>query len=398
MHAPQAPPRLGVVAVGDPRGPRAWSGCPAALVPALERQGIEVVGIDAGVHGLALLPFAARYHGRRWWRSPRATKLDLGLQRDLLRPSVRADLHWDLRLRERRARAVVAEARAREVDTLLHCTPNAVPLEAPRGIRQLLYADATWTSHSWCRRPGGPGRHPASLVAEGAAHERRSYAHLDHVFVQGEWIVDEHLRLGVYAERLTAVGTGTSFDDEAAGLAPVPGRLLCVVKDLVDERGVPTVVDALRIARAQDPDVHLVLLGNEAAARRFGGEPGVEAHGYVPRAQLDAELDRASLLVQPASYMAWGMVFLEAMAARTPVVALDRFAMREITEDGALGYLVEEQDPGLVAAAVLDALSDERRLRKVGEEARRSVLRRFSWDGVAAKMAAVIRADGRVRP
>jgi glycosyltransferase involved in cell wall biosynthesis len=207
----------------------------------------------------------------------------------------------------------------------------------------------------------------------------------------GAWFEEELAALGIPPTKVTNVGTGIVHGDRASvGDASEPGRMLVAAKDLVDERGVTAAVRALRLARRQDPRLHLVVVGNAEAAARFRDEPGVETHGFVTREQLDHQLDRASLLVLPASYQVWGMVYLEAMAARTPVLALDRFGAPEITEDGALGFLVESQQPEIVAAAMLDAFSDEERLRKLGLEARRSVRRRFSWGGVAAKMAAVI--------
>jgi glycosyltransferase involved in cell wall biosynthesis len=356
----------------------------------LERQGCEVIGIDAGLRRWHGLPWAVRYHVRRWWHAPLRAKLDLRLQRTLLSEGYRADFHWDLRLRERRAGRALAEVRRSGASTVLHCTPNALSREAPTGIRQVAYLDATWTSQTRHRRPGGEGRYPSRLVEEGDAHDRASHAHLEHVFAMGAWLVDEFADLGVSRERITNVGTGIMHGDRDHQERSVPGRMLVAVKDLVDERGVPTAVAALEVARRTDPSLHLVVVGNAAAARRFGDAPGVEAHGYVGRETLDRVLDEAALLVLPASYQAWGMVFLEAMDSGIPVLALDRFAAPEITEDGALGFLVDEQDPEQVAAAMLDAFSDEERLEKLGRAGQRSVRRRFSWDGVAAKMAAVI--------
>jgi glycosyltransferase involved in cell wall biosynthesis len=379
-----------VVALGDPRSPRTWSGCPVALVAALERQGWDVIGIDAGLRGWHCLPWAVRYHVRRWWHSPLRAKLDLRLQRTLVSEGYRSDFHWDLRLRERRARRALAAVRRSGATTVLHCTPNALSREAATGIRQLAYLDATWTSQTRHRRPGGGGRYPARLVEEGDAHDRASHAYLEHVFTMGQWLVDELTAVGVPLARISNVGTGIVNGDRAHHERSVPGRMLTVVKDLVDERGVPTAVAALEVARRTDPSLHLVVVGNAAAARRFGDVPGVEAPGYVARSVLDRLLDEASLLVLPASYQAWGMVFLEAMDAGVPVLALDRFAAPEITEDGSLGFLVDEQDPEQVATAMLDAFSDQHRLAKLGRAGQRSVRRRFSWDGVAAKMAAVI--------
>lgn len=387
---PDRRPRIGVVSTGDPRSTRTWSGAPAALVAALEAQGLEVVGIDAGTHGWRRAPFAARYHARRWWRSPASAKVDLALQRRLLEPGLRSDLHWDLRLRARRSRRAVRRARAAGLDTVLHCTPNAIWDVPVPGLRQLAYLDATWSAQATGRVPGGPGRYPPALVEEGRAAEARTHPALDHLFVQGAWLLEHLAELGVDPARTSVVGTGIANQARTVRAPKVPGRMLVVVKDLEDERGVTTTVEAFRIAHRARPDLELVLVGQASYVERYGAQPGIVARPFVTRAELDRLLDECRLLVMPAAYQVWGMIYLEAMAAGAPILALDRLAVPEITEDGAHGFLVSRQDPAEVAAAMLDAFSDERRLAKMGEAARRSVRARFSWDRVAAKMAAVI--------
>lgn len=360
---------------------------------ALERQGLEVIGVDGGTSGLTSALWALRYHARRWWHSPLRQKVDLKLQRTLVSHGYRSDYHWHVGLRERRARRAMAEVRRQGVDVVLHGAANALAAQPTPGVRELLYLDSTWRTQTEHRVPGGPGRYPEALVREGEEADRTSHSRLEHLFVQAEWLAERVAELGVDEERITAVGTGIMTGDMDLGRRPTPGRMLTVVKDMAEERGVTATVEAFSRARVQRPDLQLVLIGNPAYPHRFGHVPGVEAHGYVPRSQLDDEISRASLLVMPAAYQSWGMIYLEALAARTPVLALNRLGIPEITDDGAFGFLVDSQDPGAIAEAMLDAVSDPVRLQKMGEQGRRSVVDRFSWDGVAAKMAAVI-ADG----
>lgn len=376
--------RVGVVAVGDPRSPRTWSGLCRWAVGSLEAQGIEVVGIDAGVHGRDRLPAAVRHHGRRWWWSPMVAKVDLRLQRRLLQPSRVSDLHWDLRLRERRAGIARAAAEAEGLDTVLHLTANALSRERWPGVRQVAYIDATWHSQTLERIPGGAGRFPAHLVEEGVAHEREAFGRLDHVFTMGEWLVPEVELLGVPTDRITSVALGMRNRDTDLGHDPEPGRLLLVAKDSGDERGVPLAVEAVARARRRRPDLHLVLAGDETYVRRFEGTLGIEPHGPLTPEEVDEQLDRASLLVNLSACQTWGAINVEAMNARTPVVALDRFAIPEITEGGRLGFVVDEQDPQMVADVLVDAVSDEGRLRAMGEAARASVRARFSWENTVA--------------
>jgi glycosyltransferase involved in cell wall biosynthesis len=387
--------RLGIISVGDPRDPRVWSGCPSALVPALERLGVEVVGIDAGTPGLRRLPWVARYHARRWWHSPTAAKTDLALQRALLSQGYRADFHWDLKLRQHRAHHAVAAARAAELDTVLHLTANALPRQAPSGIRQLAWVDATWRSQTRHRLPGGPARHPSALIAEGDAYEREAFAGVDHMFSMGDWLIADLLAAGIAAADITNVGTGLRNRDADLGHHPEPFRMLTVAKDMEVERGLPAAVAAFRKARSVQPELTLAVAGDPRYPERYGREPGVEAHGFLTAADLDLELDRASLLVNPSTYQTWGQINLEAMNARTPVLGLNRLALPEITERGRLAFLVDDLDEDQIAKAMLEAFSDPGRLRQMGEDGRTSVRSRFSWDVLAATIVDVMDAGPR---
>lgn len=359
-------------------------------MPALERQGVEVVGIDAGPTAGRRLPWAARYHLRRWWHSPTSAKLDLDLQRTLLSRGYRADLHWDLALRERRAARARRAAAAAGLDVVLHMTANALGREPVEGLRQVAFVDATWVSQTKHRVPGGPGRYPGALVAEGDAHEREAYAHLEHVFTMGEWLVEAVAALGVPEDRITNVGTGLRNRDADLGHDPEPHRMFMAAKDMEVERGLPAAVEALRIARRVQPELTLVIAGDPGYPERFGSEPGVEAHGFLAPAEVDAQLDRASLLVNPSAYQTWGQINLEAMNARTPVLALDRLAVPEITEGGRVGFVVRGLDPQEIAEGMLKAFADLAALRAMGEEARTSVRARFSWDRFATTVLDVL--------
>ncbi|HLB48245.1 MAG TPA: glycosyltransferase family 4 protein, partial [Anaerolineales bacterium] len=90
-------------------------------------------------------------------------------------------------------------------------------------------------------------------------------------------------------------------------------------------------------------------------------------------------------------------VVLEAMAARTPVVATRVGGTPEVVKDGVNGLLVPAEDPGALAEAVSKLWSDAAladRLRQGGL----STLDRFSWQHLvdeydAALMNVVLKND-----
>jgi glycosyltransferase involved in cell wall biosynthesis len=85
--------------------------------------------------------------------------------------------------------------------------------------------------------------------------------------------------------------------------------------------------------------------------------------GFVADADLPAYYRLADLFVMPSRGEGFGIVFLEAMASGTPVLGGNQDGTVDALSDGALGALVDPQDP--------EGLADElhRLLQGVGPPA-----------------------------
>ena len=81
----------------------------------------------------------------------------------------------------------------------------------------------------------------------------------------------------------------------------------------------------------------------------------------------------------------FGIVPLEAMHARTPVVAVDSGGPRESVVDGVTGRLLAP-DPQTWARAVADLLGDAAGRRAMGERGRERVRDLFSLDAFADRL------------
>jgi len=98
----------------------------------------------------------------------------------------------------------------------------------------------------------------------------------------------------------------------------------------------------------------------------------------------------------PSVYEPFGIINLEAMACRAPVVASATGGIKEVVVDGETGYLVPfEQDPVTnfprdpgrfardLATRLNEMLADPERCRRFGEAGRRRVEETFSWTAIA---------------
>jgi len=109
----------------------------------------------------------------------------------------------------------------------------------------------------------------------------------------------------------------------------------------------------------------------------------------VSRSELPQLMTHAAAFVCPSVYEPLGIVNLEAMACRTPVVASAVGGIPEVVEDGVTGLLVayhdvsEAQFEAGLAGAVNDLLADPARAEAMGAAGRQRAVEEFGWATIA---------------
>jgi phosphatidylinositol alpha-mannosyltransferase len=92
---------------------------------------------------------------------------------------------------------------------------------------------------------------------------------------------------------------------------------------------------------------------------RYTGDPRIEWLGRISDDEKATRLRGADVFCAPSLRgESFGVVLLEAMAARTPVVASDLDGYRNVARSGADALLVPPGDPGALAAALRDVIGD----------------------------------------
>jgi phosphatidylinositol alpha-mannosyltransferase len=114
---------------------------------------------------------------------------------------------------------------------------------------------------------------------------------------------------------------------------------------------------------ALGPDVRLWVAGEgpqtTALRQQVSGDPRVEWLGRVSDAEVTARMVGADVFCAPSlSGESFGVVLLEAMAARTPIVASDLTGYRRVVRHGGEGLLVPPGDVDALAAALRSVLTD----------------------------------------
>ena len=175
--------------------------------------------------------------------------------------------------------------------------------------------------------------------------------------------------------------------DGAAPLLVFAGRL-------VHEKGVQTLLDAVRPLRAHHPGLRLAVAGtgvHEAAlharARRLRIARLVDWLGSLAADALAALLAAADVVIVPSLYEPFGIVALEAAAARTPLVVARTGGLADLVSDGVAADSFAAGDSAALAAAVARVLADPDRAQRAVRRAGRVIRRDYTWTAVAAHTA-----------
>jgi phosphatidylinositol alpha-mannosyltransferase len=159
-------------------------------------------------------------------------------------------------------------------------------------------------------------------------------------------------------------------------------------------KGMPILLDALRLLVPDFPGLRLVVVGggDQEELRRQAGQ---ELAGRLELlGQADDEI-KARMLSGVDVYCApntggesFGMILTEAMAAGTAVVGSDLDAFRRVLDDGRAGALFRMGDPVALAGALRGMLIGSQRRGELVAHARRRV-GAYDWPVVAGQVLRV---------
>lgn len=164
------------------------------------------------------------------------------------------------------------------------------------------------------------------------------------------------------------------------------------------EKGVQDLLDGMRLVRERHPGTRLVIAGKGrhlepliARARKLRIRRAVDFVGHLSDLDLRAVLSAADAVVLPSRYEPFGIVALEAAAAKAPLVASTVGGLGEVVIDGETGLSFEPGDVEGLVAAVDGVLSDRVGAERRAEAARARLAGDFDWSTIAASTAEVYR-------
>lgn len=112
--------------------------------------------------------------------------------------------------------------------------------------------------------------------------------------------------------------------------------------------------------------------------------------GYLMHEKLIDFYYRADIFVAPSVVEeALGLSILEAMAAKTPVIATRKGGIPLLVKSGYNGFFVRVRNSSKIAEACNKLLENDELRKKMGENARKTVEKKFTWQKTAKKFSSL---------
>lgn len=169
-------------------------------------------------------------------------------------------------------------------------------------------------------------------------------------------------------------------------------QIVFFVGRLVREKGVQVLLEAIPHVLSRQPKTKFVIGGKgpyegelKAMSERLGIGHRVYFTGYIDDEVRNALYQWATVAVFPSLYEPFGIVALEAMAARTPVVVADTGGMGSIVDHGVDGLKAYVGDPNSLAENIVHVLASPDRGRMLQERAYRKVIGEYNWPHIAQR-------------
>jgi glycosyltransferase involved in cell wall biosynthesis len=167
---------------------------------------------------------------------------------------------------------------------------------------------------------------------------------------------------------------------------------------LIPRKGVRYLLEAMPRILERHP-IKLVITGDgplreplQAQAEKLGLSRWVQFAGFVTNERLSELFRSCTAYVHPAIHdergdtEGLGVVLIEALRNRKPVIASNVGGIVDVIKDGDTGLLVPEKDPEALAAAVVRVLNDPGEAARLGTQGFAYASEFFDWERITGQL------------
>ena len=165
------------------------------------------------------------------------------------------------------------------------------------------------------------------------------------------------------------------------------GNVILTVSRIEPVKAIEIIINSMSNIAKEIPDVKLKIVGLISNQKYFNSlknliselncEKLIEFVGPIPHDQLPKLYNNSKIFVLTSLTEAASNVTMEAMSCGKPVIVTKVGGMPNLIRDNVNGFLVEPNNPQLVAKKIIELLKDNSLRARIGKEARNTISNEF---------------------
>jgi 1,4-alpha-glucan branching enzyme len=214
---------------------------------------------------------------------------------------------------------------------------------------------------------------------------------------------------GLPEDKLTMIPNGVNFQDYEEGekinlsqfrrkFVLPEEKMVLFVGRLVYEKGIHLLINAAQKV-LEKVNAKFVVVGDgymkeplSNLVKDMGLAHKVLFTGFVDEGTLRNLQKCADVSVVPSLFEPFGIVALEAMAAKSPVVVSDTGGLSEIVEHDVTGVKVYSNNTDSLAWGITKVLLDESYASQIKNNAYKKIQEKYNWDNISQQLKNVYKA------
>jgi glycosyltransferase involved in cell wall biosynthesis len=248
-----------------------------------------------------------------------------------------------------------------------------------------VYTDHTNLTNLTYSEIEGAHIHSASWLAL----EEEVYRNAEHIFTRSSNITESLVtQYNVPEKKVTTAYVGVNAPAATGSVSnnAFHNQNILFVGTDWERKGGPELVEAFAAIQQEFPEAQLTIVG----CRPDIEVANCEVVGQVPVDQISKYYQAASVFCLPTRREPFGVVFVEALAHKLPLIGTDLGAIPDFIVPGKSGYLVPANDVTALAEALRAILKDPVASQEMGEYGYKLAQERYNWSTVGKIMRQVI--------
>lgn len=223
--------------------------------------------------------------------------------------------------------------------------------------------------------------------------QKNNYLHSKGIFTMSKWLAENIVNItGIEKDKVHHVGGGINVDvSKIKENKKTNNKILFIGRDF-ERKGGYLVCEAFKILKnkyKKDAELFIVGPSNNPVKEEI---EGMKFIGEISPDEICEYFNICDIFCMPSYFEAYGIVFIESLVFGLPCIGRNKFAMKEFIQDGQNGYLINDDNPELLARKMLDLLSNET-IKKYVIDNKKYYLHKYSWNTVAERIVKIIDND-----